>query len=144
VLRINQLENILHRGNFGLISAEKSDRSDDKNKWNTMELGRALTSWGMRWYRTVGKYGGSVERSFLVLMPNEKGLITLGNLYDQTSVIVGSRGLAREIECRTGVTLTIFEGYKTVGPEASDNYTEIELADGKFALFSLVPRKEAK
>jgi SPP1 gp7 family putative phage head morphogenesis protein len=135
-----ELELILTKGHFALISAGKNpNRDEDKNrseeyfKHRSEALQKDLIERGYMFTRVVGKYG-EIEDSYLVMThnPDEKDMLELGKKYNQDSVIIAKRGDNKMIYTsgEHAGTYVGGHGYDKIEPSATDFYTEVKIASG--------------
>jgi len=132
------LENVLNHGDFALISAEKSNLSPEVNTRRTLSLRDTISRpfGGPRFTATKGRYGGHNERGFMILNFEDAAIKALAKRFWQDAVIIGHGGYVVEYHF-DGVPDIVMQGWELVGPEDTDNFTEIQLTNGKFVRFKL-------
>lgn len=142
-LQAKQLEIVLNRGTFGLISAGKSPQddhalTDEELAERDARLRKALDEAGYVYTKAQGHYGER-EDSYLVMVhdADREHLTHLGRELNQDSVIYGEAG-QYELIFTTGENaergLCVHgDSWSRVGEEQADFYTEVEGA-GRFTL----------
>ena len=138
---VYQIENVLGHQHFAVISAWKTDATISVNLAQGLRLREELTSMarnGIHFTKCKGKYGGSVEPSYLITGDfDDKRILEMGSRYKQESVMLGHNGSIR-LRFMDGRPDAVATGWKLVGPEATDDFTEVTLASGKQVRFTVV------
>jgi len=132
------LENVLNHGDFALISAEKSNLPSETNIRRTLSLRDVLSRpfGGPRFTATKGRYSQHNERGFMVLNFEDAAIKALAKRFWQDAIIIGHGGYVVEYHF-DGTPDIVMQGWELVGPDATDNFTEIQLTSGKFVRFHL-------
>lgn len=138
------LENVLNHGDFALIAAERFDALPKVNIANTLRLRedvmrlRPNGGYNANFTATKGQYDHHKERGFMVLSVNDEDVMRLAAKYRQESVIFGHNGYwVQRYTDGSGRPDIVLVGWHTCGPDVEDNFTEIQLTDGKFVRFAL-------
>jgi len=138
---VYQIENVLGHQHFAIISAWKTDATVSVNLAAGLRLREELTSMarnGIHFTKCKGKYGGSVEPSYLITGDfDDKRVVGMGARYRQESVMIGDNGhiFLRFMDERPDA---VAKGWELVSPEATDDFTEVTLANGKQVRFTVV------
>lgn len=140
-LKTSEVEELLKKGVVGFVSAGRSPHDDDTADpiMRDDKLKADLVKQGYHFMPVKGKYGEE-EDSYMVMIPDasRNDMIKLGKKYNQDSVLHSDHD-KNELIYTTGADAgkTVKgKGYKKLGDNATDNYTEVKTSDGSIR-FSL-------
>jgi hypothetical protein len=84
-----------------IISAELMELNESANEKRTMKLGANLNIHGLKFSRALGSYKGTLEKSFIVDVSEDKNLWTLKVIakdFNQESILIVQDDAARSAE----------------------------------------------
>lgn len=116
--------NSLLGGTYALITPHRGDASEAQNKESHQRFNSDLKSMGYSPIAATGRWGGSVEPSYLVPNMTREHATQLGRRYGQMAVIHGQNGEHEEIATNGSYTpMGKGRGYVQAGP--NEDHTEI-------------------
>lgn len=133
---------IVDKGHYALLSAGRNPSSEEDAKLSDAQLKarnnaleKDLISKGYVFTRTMGKYGGMKEPSFLVMThnPDEADMVELGTKYNQENIIIVHK-LKNKLLYTTGSNKGMWseaKGYDMLPAGAKDDYTEVTVGKSK-------------
>jgi hypothetical protein len=144
---VRMLKGRIDAGMFAVISAHRSDRSDQDNRMNDDALAHFLRGSKRLWYRTDGSYllddGSRVfEPGYLVLGLSEREAWRLGHEYDQESVLVDAKLLQTNQPTYNPMSRVKFDPAHTIYGEAAlaqPFYTLVHVRGQGEIAFSMQP-----
>lgn len=137
----------LTQGKYALLSAgrnpnsaEDMQLSDEQIAARSQALQQDLVGSGYMFTPSIGKYGGEIEDSYLVMAheAETQEVIALGQKYNQDSIIAADGGNQQMI-FTTGQNAGqahVGSGFEPL-PDEAPEYTRIETEDGQSVKFSL-------
>lgn len=143
-----ELSTVLASGKFALVSAGRNPNNpqdvaltDDQIQKRYSDLKNDLVGGGYAYSGVAGKYEGSTEDSFLVMVhdADRDELVKIGAKYNQDSIIYADSGKYHAIYT-TGANQgkeATGAAWHTLPDSAPDNYTAYHHPDGSVTKFSL-------
>jgi hypothetical protein len=99
---MSRLWHWLTESKFGIISAERGNKTPQENKERTLELKKILAMEGYGFYPATGFWEGVSESSFFVPQISKEVLLDVGKHFDQDAIIFGDQGESGLYDCVTG------------------------------------------
>lgn len=107
-------------GRYMILSAERAGLLDSQNKARTMLMARVLGKRSLPYVPTVMRWGEETEHGFLVPVSERKGvvdgLLRLGSIGGQDTILLANDGCAHEIECESGISVATLPHVRLLDP----------------------------